>query len=83
MTASCCVVETMAETRVYTVTGMTCDHCEAAVRSELAELVEIESVSVSAESGSLTVDVAEGIDLPDQTIVNAVDEAGYSAERVR
>jgi copper chaperone len=62
---------------------MTCAHCEAAVRSELAELVEIESVSVSAESGSLTVDIAEGIDLPDQTIVNAVDEAGYSAERVR
>nr|WP_264080515.1 heavy-metal-associated domain-containing protein [Nesterenkonia natronophila] len=62
---------------------MTCGHCEAAVRSELTEVVGIESVSVSAESGALTVDIAEGVDLADQTIYNAVDEAGYSAERVR
>ncbi len=73
----------MAETRKYTVTGMTCDHCESAVRGELAELVGIERAQVSAATGSLTVSIANGIDIPDQTIIDAVDEAGYSAERVR
>ncbi|TLP99676.1 heavy-metal-associated domain-containing protein [Nesterenkonia salmonea] len=73
----------MAETRKYTVTGMTCDHCEAAIRGELAELIGIEKVQVSAPTGSLTVSIADGVEIPDATIVEAVEEAGYPAERVR
>ena len=77
------MVVTMTSTKSFSVTGMSCGHCEAAVRSELAELAGIEAIDVSAASGSLTVTLSEGADLPDQAIVEAVDEAGYQAERVQ
>ena len=72
----------MAETRKYNVTGMSCDHCETAVREELADLIGIEDIQVSAATGSLVLRISDGVEIPDETIVDAVDEAGYPAERV-
>lgn len=73
----------MTTTKSFSVTGMSCGHCEAAVRGELAELAGIEEIEVSAVSGSLTVTLSEDAELVDQAIVEAVDEAGYLAERVQ
>jgi copper chaperone CopZ len=63
----------------YTVTGMTCGHCEASVRGEVSKIEGVQDVRVSAASGSLTI-VASG-ELADDAVLAAVDEAGYSAVR--
>lgn len=64
-------------TRTYAVTGMSCGHCEGAVREEV-ELIDGLSVSsVSAGDGVLIVD-ADG-DIDDAAVIAAVDEAGYAA----
>ncbi|GAA1928883.1 hypothetical protein GCM10009775_21150 [Microbacterium aoyamense] len=69
----------MSVTTEYRVTGMSCGHCEASVRSEVAKLDGIESISVSAASGTLVVESATPLD--DAAVVAAVDEAGYEAAR--
>ncbi|MGK3954283.1 heavy-metal-associated domain-containing protein [Microbacterium sp. I2] len=63
----------------YTVTGMTCGHCEASVRGEVSKIEGVQDVRVSAASGSLTI-VASG-EVADDAVLAAVDEAGYSAVR--
>ena len=69
---------TMAELQ-YTVTGMTCGHCEASVRREVSKLVGVEDVRVSAAAGTLKIVTAA--ELADEAVFAAVDEAGYSAAR--
>lgn len=66
-------------TTSYTVTGMTCGHCEGAVRSEVAKLEGVTGIEVSAASGSLVVTSDAALD--DGAVLAAVDEAGYSAVR--
>ena len=61
----------------YTVTGMTCGHCEASVREEVGGVAGVRSVEVSAETGTLTV-TSEGT-ADDAQVLAAVAEAGYSA----
>lgn len=69
----------MTSLQTYTVTGMTCGHCEAAVREEVGRLPGVEEVAVSAETGQLDLTVSGPVD--DAAVVAAVDEAGYVAER--
>lgn len=64
----------------YKVTGMSCGHCEAAVRAEVDRIGGIEDISVDARTGTLVVTAAEPVD--DAAVLAAVDEAGYSAVRV-
>jgi len=70
---------TMA-TNEYQVTGMSCGHCEASVRGEIAKLDGVEGVDVSAKTGVLV--IASGAALDDTAVIAAVDEAGYEAVRV-
>ncbi|BDV29817.1 heavy-metal-associated domain-containing protein [Microbacterium terricola] len=63
----------------YQVTGMSCGHCEAAVRREVGQLPGIETVEVSATDGRLVVTAAGALD--DAAVIAAVDEAGYAAVR--
>ncbi|MEU6857305.1 heavy metal-associated domain-containing protein [Glycomyces sp. NPDC046736] len=63
----------------YDVTGMTCGHCEGSVRAEVSAIEGVKTVDVSAKTGRLKV-TAEGA-LSDQTVLDAVDEAGYKAVR--
>lgn len=67
-------------TSKYAVTGMTCGHCELSVREEVGEVAGVHDVEVSAKTGTLVVTSSDPID--DAQILNAVDEAGYSAVRV-
>ena len=69
---------TMAEVQ-YTVTGMTCGHCEASVRREVSKLAGVQDVQVSAASGTLRIVTAA--ELADEAVLAAVDEAGYTAAR--
>lgn len=67
-------------TSEYRVSGMSCGHCEAAVRSEVAQLPGVQDVTVSAATGRLVVTSAQPIDA--DAVLGAVDEAGYEAVRV-
>ena len=62
-------------TQIFTVTGMSCDHCVRAVTEEVAKLPGAQDVVVDLTSGSLTVASAEGLD--PAKVAAAVDEAGY------
>ncbi|WP_396668778.1 heavy-metal-associated domain-containing protein [Microbacterium sp. R86528] len=66
-------------TTEYSVTGMTCGHCEAAVREEVAKVAGVQAVEVTAASGILTVESSAPVD--DAAVIAAVDEAGYEAAR--
>lgn len=61
-------------TAVYTVTGMTCDHCVKAVTDEVLTLDGVDSVKVDLDSGRLEVTSDGPVDF--DRIVEAVAEAG-------
>lgn len=61
--------------RSYTVKGMTCGHCKAAVTEEISEIGGVTGVEVDLESGSVTV---HGEGFTDQEVMEAVEEAGYA-----
>ena len=65
-------------TATYTVSGMTCGHCVAAVTEEITKLAGVQRVDVDlVQDGDSTVTV-ESIDpLDDSAVRAAVDEAGY------
>jgi copper chaperone CopZ len=62
-------------THRFTVEGMTCGHCVAAVREELEQLPGVTSVQVELESGAVVLDGTET--LTTEVLAAAVDEAGY------
>jgi copper chaperone len=62
------------ETRTYTVTGMTCAHCVASVREEVAALPGVAAVDADLAGGRLAVTAAQ---IDDEAVRAAVAEAGY------
>lgn len=64
----------------YLIAGMSCAHCENAVREEVVQLPGVRQLSVNAGTGLLHLE-AEG-EPDDAAVLAAVEEAGYSAERV-
>ncbi len=69
----------MATTTSYTVTGMSCGHCENAVREEVSQIPGVTDIDVSAQTGDLSITSEQRID--DAAVLAAVDEAGYTATR--
>lgn len=69
----------------YEVTGMSCGHCENAIKSELSSVPGIAEVDVSASTGVLRVtftddaQVPADVEIQNSAVIAAVDEAGYSA----
>ncbi len=66
-------------TQTYSVTGMTCSHCAAAVTEELTTLDGVTAVEVDLVKGgtsTVTVDSAQPLD--PALVAQAVDEAGYA-----
>ena len=62
-------------TTTYTVKGMTCGHCVAAVTEEVSKVTGVTSVDIDLDSGRVTVASTDAID--GEAIRAAVDEAGY------
>lgn len=60
---------------VYVVTGMTCGHCESAVREEISRIAGVRDVSVDLGTGKVTVGADGDLDLA--AVRAAVEEAGY------
>jgi len=65
-----------AMTTELTVTGMTCGHCEKAVRDALQNVPGVQTVQVDRTAGHATVTG----DADPQALVHAVTEEGYAAQ---
>ena len=59
---------------ILLVPGMTCGHCEAAVKAEVGKVAGVTDVSVDLETKLVTV---SGIGVDHAALVSAVDEAGF------
>lgn len=72
-------------TTEFQVTGMSCGHCERAIRDEVEAIPGVTAVEVDAATGhlSVTTEATEATETTETTIsadvIRAVDEAGYSA----
>jgi copper chaperone len=68
----------MTTTTTYTVSGMTCSHCVAAVTDELSRIDGVERVEIDLVAGAgSSVTVTSQRPLALEFILMAVDEAGY------
>ncbi|MFJ8046319.1 heavy-metal-associated domain-containing protein [Kitasatospora sp. NPDC096147] len=65
----------MSSTVTYSVSGMTCGHCEKSVNEEVSALPGVTEVSADAKAGTVTVSSATPLD--EEQLRAAVDEAGY------
>jgi copper ion binding protein len=64
----------MTSTRTYTVPGMSCEHCRAAITREVGAVSGVETVSVDLDAKTVTV---TGEPLDERAVVAAIDDAGY------
>lgn len=63
--------------QTYTVEGMTCGHCAAAVTREVSALADVTDVAVDVTAKTVTVTTSAPA-VADDAIAAAVDEAGYT-----
>jgi len=68
----------MNETATYSVPGMSCGHCRAAITAEVQAVAGVETIDVDLDSKLVTVN---GCSLDDAALIAAIDEAGYEATR--
>jgi copper chaperone CopZ len=66
--------EDVMEELMFSVPGMTCGHCESAVRSEVGKVPGVSDVHVDLDSKTVVVH-GQGLSRP--AIFAAVDEAGF------
>jgi copper chaperone len=69
-------MSTSIGTITLSVPGMSCGHCEAAVKSEVGKVAGVHSVIVDLDTKDVVV-AGEALDV--DAVVAAVDEAGYEA----
>ena len=62
----------------YTVDGMSCAHCERAIRAELERVPGVEAAAIDLATKAVTV---MGHDLDDGALQSAIADAGYEAVR--
>ena len=62
---------------VYSVPGVSCGHCRAAITEEVAPLAGVAAVDVDLDAKQVAV---RGDSLDDAAIRAAIEEAGYEAE---
>ena len=73
---------TMSTNATYTVTGMTCGHCVAAVTQEIRALAGVQDVALDLVAGGQSVlRVTSETPLSVDQVRAAVDEAGYALAR--
>jgi len=69
----------MSTTTTYSVSGMTCSHCVAAVTEEVSRLDGVSAVDADLNAGGNSrVTVTSTASLPVDDVRDAVDEAGYA-----
>ena len=68
----------MSDTITYSVPGISCGHCRAAITAEVTTVTGVESVDVDLDTKLVRI---SGENLDDAALVSAIDEAGYDAVR--
>jgi copper chaperone len=63
----------MTTTRVYSVPGVSCEHCRAAIEGEVGRIDAVEQVSVDLSAKEVTVTGSAD----DAAVRAAIDAAGY------
>ena len=63
-------------TKILEVQGMTCGHCESAVKGALQELSGVEKVDVHLDTGKVEVTFKEGT-VTEAEMKEAIEEQGY------
>ena len=66
--------------RIYSVPGVTCEHCRAAITREVSAVSGVESVEVDLDR---KVVVVGGTGASDAELRAAIDEAGYDVDDAR
>ena len=64
----------MSETLILSVPGLTCGHCEAAVKQEVGGVPGVIDVEVNLDTKDV---VVTGSGLDRDAVVEAIDEAGF------
>jgi copper chaperone len=68
----------MSTTTTYTVFGMHCDHCVAAVTHEVSKLPGVTAVDIRMVAGGESMVAVSSVEpLAEAGVRDAVDEAGY------
>jgi len=62
------------EQLIYSVPGVSCGHCRAAITAEVAMVPGVASVDVDLDARRVTI---TGSELDDAAVRAAIDEAGY------
>ncbi|WP_422487270.1 heavy-metal-associated domain-containing protein [Gudongella sp. DL1XJH-153] len=65
--------------KMMMVEGMTCGHCEMAVKKSLSGVDGVQDVVVDLSTGKVEV---EGDNLQDNLLIEAVDDAGYEVKEI-
>jgi len=65
----------MSSTTTYTVSGMSCGHCEKSVSAEVSAIPGVIEVAADAKAGTVTISSSSPLD--ENQVRAAVDEAGY------
>jgi copper chaperone CopZ len=68
----------MTQTVTYSVPGISCGHCRAAVTAEVTAVAGVDSVEVDLETRLVRI---SGANLDESALVVAIGEAGYEAVR--
>ncbi|WP_166354105.1 heavy-metal-associated domain-containing protein [Phytoactinopolyspora limicola] len=66
------------ESTEYSVTGMTCSHCERSVAQAVNTIAGVSQVAVDVREGRLAVTGDQTV--APEAVIAAIEEAGYSAE---
>jgi copper chaperone CopZ len=64
----------MSDTRTYSVPGIHCGHCSAAIKDEVSSVEGVEGVDVDLDAKVVTI---RGHALSDEALREAIEEAGY------
>jgi len=64
---------------IYSVAGVSCEHCCTSIENEVGAVAGVESVEVDLERGVVTV---RGRDVNDDAVRAAIDEAGYEVAAI-
>ena len=62
------------EQLIYSVPGISCGHCRAAITAEVEKVAGVSGIAVDLDAKRVSV---EGVELDDAAIRSAIDEAGY------
>lgn len=65
----------------YSVAGVSCEHCRAAITDEVSAVAGVERVDVDLEAKTVTVSGSSGLD--EGAIVAAIHDAGYDVASTR